>query len=91
MLSASSDRYAIGRQLLGQEIRARRNGLGLTMQQLADVVGLSFDTIYSLERGRMLPSLPTLDAVAVALGTSAVDLLRDVFPWNGQEAPSPAD
>ena len=61
------------------------------MQQLAESSGLSFDTIYSLERGRKLPSLPTLDAVSTALGTSAVDLLRDVFPWNGQTAPDSAD
>lgn len=79
----SSDRYAVGRKLLGQAVRERRTDRGLTMQQLAEVSGLSFHSVYSLEHGRMLPSLPALDAVAVALGTSAVEVLRDVFPWNG--------
>ena len=50
--------------------------------------GLSPFTINSYEHGRRLPSLEALDAVATALGLSARELLRDVYPWDDVSAPT---
>lgn len=81
------DRYTVGRRLLGQTVKKRREACGLTMRELAERSGLGFDSIASLETGRRLPSLQTLDGLAVALSTSAADLLRDAWPWDGTASP----
>ena len=83
------DRIAAGRLLLGVAIRARREEVGLTRRELAERTGLSFGTIHHVEIGRRLPSLDSLDAVALGLGTTARSLLKGVYPWDGGEPPKP--
>lgn len=39
-------------------IKDHRTGLGLTQEALAKAVGVSRQTIISIERGRYIPSLP---------------------------------
>ena len=72
---------------MGKAIRARRLALDLTMQELADRAQLSFNTVVTLEHGKALPSMKSLDAVAVALGMTSTALLRGVYPWDGGEPP----
>lgn len=81
-----------GRVLLGRAIRERRTKVGLSLAALSDLTNLSPFTVNSYELGRRLPSLETLDVVAVALGTTARDLLAGVYPWDAQAPPgSPPD
>jgi putative transcriptional regulator len=51
-------------------VRSRRKEVGLTQQQLADAVGVSRQTVLSLESGDYAPSVYLALAVARALETS---------------------
>ena len=44
-------------------------------------------SIVSIELGRAMPSMKSLDVVAVALDTTATRLLHGVYPWDGGEPP----
>ncbi|MFT3960437.1 helix-turn-helix domain-containing protein [Propionivibrio sp.] len=52
---------------LGKEIGSRRKALGWTQDALAERVGVDAETISRFERGAHLPSLPTLERLAIAL------------------------
>lgn len=52
---------------LGEQIRARRHALGLTLMEVAEQVGVSYQWLSSIERGADAP-LSTLMRVLVALG-----------------------
>jgi DNA-binding XRE family transcriptional regulator/quercetin dioxygenase-like cupin family protein len=54
----------------------RRRALGLTMSELAREVGISPSMVSQIERGQTLPSVPTLFALADALGAN-IDLFFD--------------
>jgi putative transcriptional regulator len=51
-------------------VKARRKEVGLTQQQLADAVGVSRQTVISLESGDYAPSVYLAVAVARTLQTS---------------------
>lgn len=61
---------------LGEALRVRRKNRDLTLQQLADLCGLSQPFLSQLENGKAMPSLLALHQVAAALGTSAQELLQ---------------
>lgn len=54
-----------------EELRAQR---GLTQQELADLAGVSRQTIISLERGRYNPSITLAFRLARLFGVSVEDL-----------------
>jgi transcriptional regulator with XRE-family HTH domain len=56
-------------------IRAIRKQRGLTLQQLADAVGTTPQTIQRLETGNMSVSVDWLERIAGALGLAPADLL----------------
>lgn len=60
---------------LGATLRRVRQHRGLTLVRLADLAGLSHPFLSQLERGLARPSMASLDRIAAALGTSAVELL----------------
>jgi transcriptional regulator with XRE-family HTH domain len=60
---------------IGEVARAAREGLGLTQAQVARKVGLSPPVYGRVERGGMMPSVPVLRAIAVALGVPTDALL----------------
>jgi putative transcriptional regulator len=43
---------------ISNNVKERRKAIGLTQQELASAVGVSRQTIISIERGRYVPSLP---------------------------------
>ena len=49
---------------LGEALRARRKGLGLTMQAVADGAGLSVGFISRVERNLTAPSLGSFASIA---------------------------
>ena len=53
---------------LGAEIRSRRKSADLTVQELADLAGLSRRLLTQIEQGQANPSLVTMDKLARALG-----------------------
>jgi transcriptional regulator with XRE-family HTH domain len=60
---------------LGKKIAERRKHLDWTQNQLAERVGVDAETISRFERGANLPSLLTLDRLAVALQVDVGELL----------------
>lgn len=60
---------------VGAQIRAAREPLGLTQQELAREVGVSSQHISRIEGGRVAPSLELLVRIARRLGVSTDRLL----------------
>ena len=60
---------------IGFRIRELRQLRGLTLQELADVSGLSTSMLSLVERGRASPSIGSLIVIASALGVTMSDLL----------------
>jgi transcriptional regulator with XRE-family HTH domain len=53
---------------LGKVIKERRTSLGITQPQLADLAGISKNTLYKLERGISNPTILVLVQIAEVLG-----------------------
>jgi transcriptional regulator with XRE-family HTH domain len=61
----------------GPEVRRRRQALGLTIERLAELAGMSPNQLGSIERGEVNPLLTTIIALASALGISVRALLGE--------------
>ncbi len=57
-------------------IKEYRNRLELTQEELAKVVGVSRQTIISIERGRYVPSLPLALKIASFFGCPTDELFE---------------
>jgi y4mF family transcriptional regulator len=53
---------------LGETIKRRRKELGITQPHLAELAGISTNTLYKLERGQSNPSLEVLNKLVEVLG-----------------------
>ncbi len=60
---------------IGSAARAARRARALTQQDAAETIGVSAEFYGRIERGRTLPSVPTLVRMADALGIPADALL----------------
>lgn len=80
----ATDEDAAGRRL-GSHIRRLRQARGLTLVKLAAATDLSHPFLSQMERGLAQPSLASLRRIAVALGTSPIELIA------AAEAPASAD
>ena len=69
------------KKLIGKQIQARREEIGMSQEQLAEAVGLSVKTIAFIEQGRNAPSMESFVKIANALRTSADALLADVLDY----------
>lgn len=69
---------------IGSRIRASRMSIGLTQEQLAEKVGVSWSTISSLERGMHMVSLERLLDICEALnsGLEIICELPKINPLN---------
>ncbi|MFJ9176024.1 helix-turn-helix domain-containing protein [Streptomyces sp. NPDC102360] len=63
------------RHVVGEVLRRRRREQGRTLQDVADVAGISMPYLSEVERGRKEASSEMLAAVAGALGLGLVDVL----------------
>ncbi len=62
---------------IGVLVRAAREGVGLTQEQLAALSGIDKDSISLIERGGTFPSLRTMYDLAAALKVRVADLVPD--------------
>jgi transcriptional regulator with XRE-family HTH domain len=62
----------------GLRLKAKRDVLGISQEELAGRSGLHRTYVSQLERGLKSPSLSTLFALALALKTDPSDLVRDL-------------
>ncbi len=66
---------------LGRQLQNARKKAGLTQQELCQRANLSYSTLAKIERGAIkAPSIFTIQSIAVALGTTLVELLGEVGP-----------
>jgi transcriptional regulator with XRE-family HTH domain len=61
---------------IGTEIRRRRRKLRISQGVLATKAEVHCNVVGRTERGKYHPSVMTLDAIAAALNTSMIELLR---------------
>ncbi len=54
--------------MIGNSIKERRKGLRVTQTQLAELAGISVNTLYKIEKGQNNPTLETLTKIADVLG-----------------------
>ena len=59
------------------DIRERRTGRGLSQAVLATALGVSRQTINSIETGKYVPSLPLALALARYFGTTVEEMFDD--------------
>lgn len=59
----------------GQVIQRIRRERGMTQEQLGETVGVDPNSISRIERGRLIPALPTLIDICNALGIGADTIL----------------
>jgi len=74
-------------QTFGQNVRRVRQEKGLTLEALADEVGLAYTYVGQIERGRRNPTLDVVERLALVLGVDALELLS--APSDGESAKAP--
>ena len=76
---------------LGLRLRQGRERKGLTVRGLARYVGVSPSLVSQIERGRVMPSVGTLYAIANQLELVVDDLFRDANAPRAERAKPPGD
>jgi transcriptional regulator with XRE-family HTH domain len=75
MMASSKDQHD---NLIGQRIKERRTGAGMSLRQLARKTDLTASFISQLERGLTNPSISTLRRIADSLGVSILSFFVDL-------------
>ena len=70
----------------GEHVRSCRKARGFTQERLAEISGLSADTIRRLEHGSFSPSLDTLRKVALGFQVT-LSTFFEAFELNGLNTP----
>lgn len=68
-------------KIIGENIRSERKKQLLTIEKLAEMVGITENFLGKIERGESMPSFPTMDSIACALGVS-IDFLKSNYKHN---------
>jgi transcriptional regulator with XRE-family HTH domain len=67
-------------KVICQKIKARRQYLSMSLQDLANYTGLSKGYLSRVERANKLPPFSTLNKIAEALGVETISFFSDVTP-----------
>ena len=76
-LNQHKGRAPMTSEVFGTRLRAFRKQKGLTIEKLAERVGLSPNYLGDMERGKKLPSMGTLIRLVNELDISSDELLKD--------------
>jgi len=60
---------------VGEEIKKKRDFLGISQKQLSQKANISQSSIHYIESGQNSPTIETLEKIAIALGITVIDLL----------------
>lgn len=66
---------AVNMKTLGMQIKERRKALKITQKELADLAGISINTVVAAERGQGDPKISTYLAICNVLGLKLIVLL----------------
>ncbi|WP_291563137.1 helix-turn-helix domain-containing protein [Bacteroides sp.] len=69
--------YIVNMKTLGEQIKVRRTVLKIRQQELADLAGVSINTVVAIERGTGNPRIETFVSVCDVLGLQIVTKLKD--------------
>ncbi len=64
-------------ETFGANVRKVRQAQGMTLEALADEVGLAYSYVGEIERGRRNPTLAVVERIAAALDAEPLELLRN--------------
>lgn len=67
------------RVTIGEQIRLRRKELMITQPDLAEIAGISVNTLYKIERGQANPTIEVLGKILDVLG---LEIIVDVKQLN---------
>lgn len=76
-------------QLVGQRIRLRRNMLGLTQEELADALGISYQQVQKYETAANRVSAGRLFEIAAKMDTPVAYFFEGIDKIAAGEAPAP--
>jgi y4mF family transcriptional regulator len=62
---------------LGKTIKERRSTLGITQPDLAEMAGISVNTLYKIETGQANPTVTVLNKIAAVLGLELTLIVRN--------------
>lgn len=63
-------------EIFGRNVRRVRQDKGLTLEAMADEVGLAYSYLGEIERGRKNPTLDVVERIAEILEVDPIELLR---------------
>jgi len=63
-------------EIFGRNVRRVRQDKGLTLEAMADEVGLAYSYLGEIERGRKNPTLDVVERIAEILEIDPIELLR---------------
>ena len=61
---------------IGKQIKERRDTLGITQPDLAEMAGVNINTIYNIESGRGNPTIKKLSKILEVLGMEVIVHVR---------------
>lgn len=61
---------------MGSQIKKRRDTLGITQPDLAEMAGISKNTLYKIETGQANPTLKVLNKIADILGMEITMMVK---------------
>lgn len=65
---------------IGKQVKDRRKTLGITQPDLAEMAGISVNTLYKIERAQANPTVSVLEKIADVLGLSLQLTVKQVTP-----------
>ena len=74
------DPHSDASRVLGERIRAIRQQLGLSQEDVAELAEMHVTNVGKMERGQANPSLSTLISVAGALNVDPAALVKELTP-----------
>jgi len=73
----NKSQYIVNMELLSKQIKARRQELKITQQELAELADVSINTIVAVERGTANPRIATLLSICNVLGLQLKTKIKD--------------
>ncbi|MFD2826487.1 helix-turn-helix domain-containing protein [Leeuwenhoekiella polynyae] len=68
----------MSKKSIGIQLKERRDHLKITQYEVADLAGISVNTLYKIERGQANPTLESLEKLTSVLGLELTLQLKSI-------------